>query len=253
MVIDKKSEGLTDMSGNFLDIYLDENNNSFSNIDNLSTTTYQLPKPTFFFEDNSTSCIDLKRIEKRNEEDNLKLKFNHLKSDQDREKQKQNYEPLSKRSVKRALFVNKTEIDHEANLDLVVKQMEQLVNQDSEKWNFDFKNNCPLNNQNSQYEWFNDSILSNLTNLDTNNLSSNDKLNLNIKKISSSTSSSSSNPTLSISTIKNEKKISSSSSTFEMLLRNSTNTITNNTRSVKRRLNLNGMYTMFITFFFLFS
>ncbi|KAK4336949.1 hypothetical protein RND71_043521 [Anisodus tanguticus] len=145
MIIDNQIEGLTcDMSGNFLDIYLDENNNSLSNIDNLSN----LPKSTFSFKTNVMQCIDDKyNMDEKEKIDQIKISKASL-----------NYQTLkikaTKNSVKRALFVEKDEINHEANIKLVQKQLEELEKQESEKWNFDFKNNCPLYSQNNRYEWF---------------------------------------------------------------------------------------------------
>jgi hypothetical protein len=126
------------MSGTILDRFLDENNNNWlRNIDNLPTTMNILPESTFTFKSNVMQCID-----------------NNLRTDENDQNNRLMNSKLTKQSVKRALFVEKDEIDHEANLKLVRKQLEQLVQQDCEKWNFDFKNNCPLNNANSQYEWF---------------------------------------------------------------------------------------------------
>ena len=86
----------------------------------------------------------------------------HQPSNQQQQQQPQQQQ-LTKQSVKRALFVEKDEIDHAANLQLVQKQLDQLLAEDCERWNFDFKNNRPLNNVNSQYEWFvSESVLSKL-------------------------------------------------------------------------------------------
>jgi len=158
MIIDKKIEGLTcDITGNFLDIYFDENNNSFSNIDKRTSTVntsdlFDLPQATLSFKSNPMQSIDSKSNELNSQENQLNMESNSK---------------MSRQSVKRALFVEKDEIDHEANLKLVRKQMEQLEKQDCEKWNFDFKNNCPIKSLNSRFEWFIGEPVLNKLNLNT--------------------------------------------------------------------------------------
>lgn len=199
------------MSATIVDKILDENNNWFSNIDNLSTATDNLPESIFSFSFKSSvmQCIDQNlndNLDDQNENEvNCKL-----------HKQRQQ---LTKQSVKRALFVEKDEIDHEANLKLIRKQLEQLEKEDSEKWNFDFKNNRPINNVNSQYEWFIGEPV--LSKLDLNRYDNCDKK---CDKIDTN---------LKINTIKQG---------------NSNSTLSSNigTRSVKRKLNIIGKWLFFL-------
>lgn len=135
------------VNSNLLDKFLDENNNWFNNIDPLSAAMmHGLPEPTFSFKSGlKMHCMD-------SMDESVMCKFSNGNSQQPPQQQPQ--QQLTKQSVKRALFVEKDEIDHEANLKLVQKQLDQLLCEDSERWNFDFKNNRPLHNVNSQYEWF---------------------------------------------------------------------------------------------------
>lgn len=154
---------------NLLDKFLDENNNWFNSIDSLSTAMmHDLPKPVFSFKSGlKMHCMQSMDAFKLNgqqpshqsNQQPLNLQSNQQSNQLSNQHQSPNQPPaqpqqLTKQSVKRALFVEKDEIDHEANLKLVQKQLDQLLTEDSEKWNFDFKNNRPLQNENSQYQWF---------------------------------------------------------------------------------------------------
>ena len=130
-------------NSNLLDKLLDENNNWFGQIDSLSAVMMpDLPEPTFSFKSGHKQCAD-----QADEPVICRLSNVNIASESQQQQQ------LTKQSVKRALFVEKEEIDHEANLKLVQKQLDQLITEDCERWNFDFKNNRPLNNVNSRYQW----------------------------------------------------------------------------------------------------
>lgn len=133
-------------NSNLLDKFLDENNNWFNHIDTQSASMqFSLPEPTFSFKSGHK-----RRSDAADEAVTCKLTNNLTTSPPQQQQQPQQ---LTKQSVKRALFVEKDEINHEANLKLVQAQLEQLLEEDCKKWNFDFKNNRPLHNANSQYEW----------------------------------------------------------------------------------------------------
>jgi len=209
MIIDNQINRLNcDITANFLDIYFDENNNSFSNnMDNrtasnsMSNGTFNLPDPIF-------SIKTMPKLVSVGDENEMSFKLS---------------KQLTKQSVKRALFVEKDEIDHEANLKLVRKQLEQIEKEDCERWNFDFKNNRPLNNLNSRYEWFIGEPV--LNKLDLNASSS-----LNTPSISETVICNTTSNTGKLSNISNADKIESSSSST------TSNIIA--TRSLKRKLNI---------------
>ena len=146
-------------NSNLLDKFLDENNNWFSEIDNLSASMqFSLPEPTFSFK----SGLAKPRSDAAADEPVTCKLSNNLNNPIS--PQQQQPQQLTKQSVKRALFVEKDEIDHETNLKLVQMQLDQLLAEDCKRWNFDFKNNRPLHNKNSQYEWqpVGESVLSKL-------------------------------------------------------------------------------------------
>lgn len=153
-----------------------------------------------------------------------------------RSKLNNNNKQLTKQSVKRALFVEKDEIDHEANLKLVRKQLEQLEKQDCEKWNFDFQNNRPLNSLNGRYEWFAGEPV--LNRLDLNAKSSSNASTSSINQTNCNASCNSSNKLSNISNC--EKKLDNESSSSS-----ASNKI--GTRSLKRKLNINGTYALCVT------
>jgi hypothetical protein len=60
------------------------------------------------------------------------------------------------RSIKRALFVDKNEVDHAGNLSLVKEQLRVQQQVDNQRWNFDFENGRPLSARDqsqNRYEW----------------------------------------------------------------------------------------------------